>query len=332
MPPNLFHFATSELSQDAVLCWLLSWADSKHETNFPRLHALGKDFLNLIYRRAQIKTPDDCLNIEIRKQDGGIDVLCIVNHEMAILIEDKVGTKQHSNQLARYKDYVLKKLGFTGDKVIPVYIQTGDQSDFKDVGKHGYFVVQRLDLLNILESEIGIAAKAESDILRDFSDYLRQIEDEVQSFLTLAPVDWSWNSWIGFYTLLKRQLQDGHWEYVANPAGGFLGFWWHFNDNDECKVYLQLEEEKCCFKISVKDAEKRCDLRQHWYKQIISKCADHGLNAKRPNRFGNGECMTVAILDQDYRVLDGSGRIDMPKTLELLQSAQSVIDTCMRRD
>ncbi len=27
--PNLFEFATSELSQDAVICWLLAWASSK---------------------------------------------------------------------------------------------------------------------------------------------------------------------------------------------------------------------------------------------------------------------------------------------------------------
>jgi hypothetical protein len=27
MAPNLFQFATKELSQDAFICWLLAWAD-----------------------------------------------------------------------------------------------------------------------------------------------------------------------------------------------------------------------------------------------------------------------------------------------------------------
>ena len=28
MTPNLFDFATKELSQDAVICWLIAWADA----------------------------------------------------------------------------------------------------------------------------------------------------------------------------------------------------------------------------------------------------------------------------------------------------------------
>lgn len=133
MLPNLFHFATSELSQDAVLCWLLSWADNKHKENNPHMHDVAKTLLYLIYHRAEVEIPVDISSIDIRKQDGGIDVLCVINNDIAILIEDKVGTKQHSDQLARYKDHVFSKLGFTSDNVIPVYIQTGDQSDYKEV-------------------------------------------------------------------------------------------------------------------------------------------------------------------------------------------------------
>ncbi len=329
MPPNLFRFATSELSQDAVLCWLLSWADNKHKQNHPHLHNVAITLLDLIYRRSRVKAPVDFSNIEIRKQDGSIDILCIINHEMAILIEDKVGTKQHSDQLARYKDYVFKELGFTADKVIPVYIQTGDQSDYSEVEKHGYHALRRLDLLNIFESETGMAAKSQNDIFRDFSDYLRQIENDVQSYLVFPPSKWSWNSWKGFYTDIQQQLQDGSWDYVANPAGGFLGFWWHFDGTDECEVYLQLEQEKFCFKISVDDAEKRHSLRQHWYEQISSRCSEHGLKARRPDRFGNGQYMTVAIMDQEYRAVDNNGVINMEETLKILKSAQSVIDACL---
>lgn len=35
-PPNLFEFATSELSQDAFLCWLASWADVRLKTKNER--------------------------------------------------------------------------------------------------------------------------------------------------------------------------------------------------------------------------------------------------------------------------------------------------------
>jgi hypothetical protein len=57
MRPNLFHHATSELSQDAVLCWLLSWTKPEHSADRPDLHQVGTDLLNLIYQRAQVPLP-----------------------------------------------------------------------------------------------------------------------------------------------------------------------------------------------------------------------------------------------------------------------------------
>ena len=162
-----------------------------------------------------------------------------------------------SDQLARYKNHVFNNLGFDADKIIPVYIQTGDQSDYREVSKYGYLALERCDLLNILESDIGKVAKEKSDILSDFSNNMRRIENEVQSFLTLPPKNWSWNSWKGFYTSLQNALQDGNWDYVANPSGGFLGFWWHFGRTNDLELYLQLEQDKFCFKIWVDDDTKR---------------------------------------------------------------------------
>lgn len=329
MLPNLFHFATKELSQDAMLCWLLSWAHNDHKGTHPYLHDVAKSLMSLIFCRAKIETKLEFTSIDIRKQDNGIDVLCVINNQICILIEDKKGSKQHSDQLARYKDHVFNKLGFSTDKVIPVYVQTGNQSDYIEVEKHGYHVLGRQDLLEVFESESGKLARSQSDIFRDFSDYMRQIEDDVQSYLVLRPSEWSWNSWQGFYTDIQQKLQDGKWDYVANPAGGFLGFWWHFDGTDDCEVYLQLEQEKFCFKISVDEAEKRRDLRQFWYEKINSKCPEFGIKARRPDRFGNGQYMTVAILDQEYRMVNSDGVIDIEETIKILKSAQSVIDACL---
>ena len=225
------------------------------------------------------------------------------------------------DQIAEKSESSIKSQG-----MIPPCIQTGDQSDYIEVEKHGYLTLGRQDLLNVFESESGKLAKSQSDIFRDFSDYIRQIEDDVQSYLVLPPSEWSWNSWKGFYTEIQLQLQAGKWDYVANPAGGFLGFWWYFVGTDECEVYLQLEQDKFCFKISVDDADKRRDLRQYWYEQISSKCQNYEIKARRPDRFGNGQYMTVAILDQEYRIVNSDGFINMEDTLKILKSAQSVID------
>jgi len=59
-------------------------------------------------------------------------------------------------------------------------------------------------------------------------------------------------------------------------------------------------QKKFCFKIYVSDNDKRRDLRDTWHKRVIESCARVGLKAKRPDRFGNGYCMTVAVLDQEY--------------------------------
>lgn len=119
MTPNLFDFATSELSQDAFLCWLLSWARPAHRETHPALHAVARALLDDCYRRAGASLPEHLSRLEIRRQDGGIDILCIVNAEWAILIEDKAGTQQHSGQLARYQQHVIDKLGFSMPGTLP---------------------------------------------------------------------------------------------------------------------------------------------------------------------------------------------------------------------
>lgn len=329
MNPNLFHFATSELSQDAVMCWLLSWAHNDHKETHPHLHDVGKALLSLIFRRAKIEAQQDFSTIDIQKQVCGIDILCVINNQITIIIEEKAGTKQHSDQLKTYKNHILNNPSFNSHKVIPVYIQTGDQSDYLEVENNGYHAIGRKDLLEIFESESGKLARPHSDIFKDFSDYMRKIENAVQSYLVLPLSKWSHNSWKGFYTNIQQQLQSGNWDYVANPAGGFVGFWWHFVRTNDCEVYLQLEQEKFCFKISVDDENKRRDLRQYWYEKINAKSLECDLKARRPQRFGNGQYMTVAILDQEYRIVNNEGLIDMESTIKILKAAQSVIDGCL---
>jgi len=323
MSPNLFQNATSELSQDAVLCWLLSWADTQYAKN--PLYTAGKALLRLIYVRAGLELPEST-SIAVEKQKGHIDILCVVNKELAIVIEDKVGTKQHSGQLERYRLHVTTELGYEPNKVILVYIQTGDPSDDGDVLKSGYMLISRADLLEILESEEVEAAKARNDILSDFSGHLRRIEDTVQSYRTTPPSQWPWEAWKGFYSRLQAELGDGHWDYVANPSGGFLGFWWHFQGDDNFSVYLQLEEQNLCFKIWVKDTQRRGELREYWHEKIMAAGKSSGLLLKRPNRFGSGEYMTVALLATDYRLTGEDGLLDMEKTLGVLRSAQAIID------
>lgn len=323
MRPNLFSYATSELSQDAMLCWLLAWANPQFRTESLALHQVGVNLLRLIYPRSEYH------KIQVKRQDGKIDILCIIDDEFAIVIEDKTGTIQHSNQLARYKAHVSETLGFPPNKISLVYVQTGDQSDYQEIADHGYQVVSRSHLLGVLESPTGQIAQQQSDILADFTAYLRQIEDDVQSFWTKPIANWTSNAWRGFYCELQRHLGEGHWHYVANPSGGFLGYYWHFADVDGGKVYLQFEEAKLCFKIEVRDAARQAELRHHWHYRIAAVAESQGLAVQRPARFGRGTWMTVASLCGDYRKVDSEGQLDIEGTIQTLRAAQRVLDVCL---
>jgi hypothetical protein len=327
MRPNLFNFATSELSQDAVLCWLLSWADSAYEKVTPELTRVGKDLLACIYQQAQRELPTEITSVKVIRQDGHIDILCIVNDDTAILIEDKVATQERGSQLTRYIAHLKSR--FPEERIIPVYIQTGDQSDYSRVAGSGYLVLKRSHLLGIFESNAGQAACKKSDILEDFRARLRHIEDDVQRYQTLPSKDWNENAWKGFYSRLQVELGVGKWSKVPNPSGGFMGYWWHFQSNSELKLYLQLERDSFCFKLSVSDATQRGALRKHWHKQIVRKAPDHGIKAIRPARFGTGKTMTIATLDHTFPVAGANGLLDMDESLKVIAAAQSLLAGCL---
>lgn len=70
MKNNLFTFATSELSQDAFICWCLNWINYPNEILYP----MAKDiFLNLL-KEENLENE----KIEILRQYKKIDVLVIL--------------------------------------------------------------------------------------------------------------------------------------------------------------------------------------------------------------------------------------------------------------
>lgn len=322
--PNLFSYATSELSQDAFICWLLSWASPKLKNSDRDLHECATNLVRALFDKHKISVPSKIEQVEVRKQDNNIDVLCIINGTYPILIEDKTGTKDHSNQLARYLEDV-KGRGFEEKNVIPIYFKTGDQASYSVVIKNGYQPFLRGNFLSILNAYKGTNA-----ILVDYRGYLQSITDKVESYKSKEISKWSRRAWIGFYLELQKQLDSsGHWDYVANPAGGFLGFWWHFQESDDCRQYLQLEQDKFCFKIRVKNEGERKRLRSKWHKIINDKAKDNdiGLNLVKPSRFGSGKYMTVCIFDGEYRATK-DGVIDMDKTIDLFKKAEKLL-TCV---
>lgn len=325
--PNLFHFATSELSQDAVLCWIISWACPQYANHPSGMQNIGNALLQKIFTTAS-RTLPLIESLKIRQQDGGADIVCLINNSIALIIEDKVGTQEHHDQLRRYKEYVREKYKYSEENIVGAYIQTGDQCEYKKIIDAGYITIRRSELLQILE---GTTIELQSEILSSFTEHIRSRENEVESYKNIPISEWKWNAWIGFYTKLKESINAGHWDYVPNPSGGFLGFWWGTRDAGNCDVYLQLEQKRFCFKISVDEPELRSKLRNDWYRRIAENCPNHGITARRPDRFGNGQYMTVAIFKDEYRATKADGTLDMEGTIQNLKSAEMVLDTCLQK-
>ena len=323
---NLFHYATSELSQDAFLAWLLAWASP--EAQVSPMHEYGMKFIQFLYDKCKHAIPR-INTIEVVQQDAHIDVQCRINHnEDVLLIEDKAGTVQHSDQLPRYKAELMGR-GYV--RVLPFYIQTRDQSDYSAAEEAGYTVITRRDLLAFFEANKAIQKQADNQILDDYIEYLSEIEDRTQSYKTLALSDWHWDSWIGFYQALQARMGGGRWGYVANPAGGFLGFWWQFRHNKDCEQYLQLEQEKLCFKIDG-ETKERCRKVMYQYRDhLVQEGKKEGYDIIKPARLRAGEYMTVAIYNGDYRECNSDGRINMDATVQRLKSLSNFLDSAMEK-
>ena len=120
--PNLFDFATSELSQDAFICWLLSWASPEHKYADPDLHQAGSRLIRAFFQLHAREAPPAIETVRVERQPKHIDVLCIVNGTFHIIIEDKTGSSAHGNQLTRYVK-AIRERGVSEQNIIPIYFK-----------------------------------------------------------------------------------------------------------------------------------------------------------------------------------------------------------------
>ena len=129
MKHNLFAFATSELSQDAFFCWALDCLNRDEDSP---LYGLGRSFWALLSGRKNDALlsgrkndallsgrKNDALpkikGVVIRRQFKHMDVLALVVYSNqtvdALVIEDKVYTSEHDDQIQKYLTELNNLLG-----------------------------------------------------------------------------------------------------------------------------------------------------------------------------------------------------------------------------
>ena len=316
MKPNLFALATKELSQDAFITWLLQWADADCHEHNPALNAVAVAFVKRLIM-LQSSPPSQVTRVVAERQWRNIDVCAEVNDSHLIVIEDKVGSGQHSDQLARYRKIGEDWCQENGCELVCVYIKTRSDSsaNLADVTAQGFAVFSRPELLELLNVH-----EVTSDIYNDFRDRLRELEDNESQFTGKAIGTWSWDDWTGFYKLVERVRPIHKWEPVNNPNGGFLALILNWLNRGDYGLYMQIEQGKLCFKVG--DVyEDQSAVRSEFHSFLMNAGgAEIGLG--RPH-FGTGAYMTVAFVPRSVWLGGDDEIVDPGAVIERLNRYES---------
>lgn len=346
--PNIFGHAQKELSQDAMISYLLEWAATKYRALDASLSDTGRRLVQALLAKHGASLPDEVETVELRRQAYRIDVLARINGSHTLLIEDKTGGKQHSNQLQRYYNAVRREKTQDADLIFPIFLKTWNYSRQDrasventelDATSRRYRFFDRQDLLEVLSGYEG-----RDRVTTDYRDYLQEREDLTQSYRTWHRSNrknWHWLSWEGFYRHLQDHLRGSNWSYVPNQSGGFRGFWWNgvplpTGDLPPGDGYLQLEvkpddpnSQHLCFKVAARWAGRQAQvqLRPAWHHRLMEVGGDQIL---RPRRFGLGNHMTLAIWNGDWLSFGPDGLVDLDATVRCLRQAESLWEAAAR--
>ena len=311
---NIFRYATSELSQDAFICWLLSYATEDGWNKDSQLRECAIVFMgNILESKGSYWHADMRINA-IRRQYKNIDILVEVG-DYKIIIEDKTFTCSHNDQVNRYKQCLLDE-GVAEKDIICVFYKIEEQANPEP---NVDFEFTRKKLLNVFRSYGNII---KNPIFNDYLEYLEWVEWHANSWKVLPIKQWGGKAYVNFFAHLKESFLDSqrgwcNWSYVPNPTGGFMGFWWFpynskeldsmgFTKNVCDEIYLQFEDDIIAVKYSVDpkgtyDKQAVSNMRRRLYEYLenkVKKETDNEVVFKK-KVFRYGTWMTVGYVEYD---------------------------------
>ena len=101
--PNIFKYATKELSQDAMICWFLECLNSEDQ----EYETIGFEFIKFIFKNIydNIETAELFKKTPPKAQYEKIDVYAeiVINGTLhPVIFEDKTNTYLHDDQMYKY--------------------------------------------------------------------------------------------------------------------------------------------------------------------------------------------------------------------------------------
>ena len=339
--PNLFHYATKELAQDAALAYIFAWARPAYRESHPRLHRLGTAMLrSLLATRIGETAVPATTSLDVKTQFDHIDLLVRINDEnedgLVLLVEDKVDTDEHSDQIKHYIETARKH--YPNREIVPVYVKTGNASRQSLPPEEKCARFLRRGLLDVLDRFPNTG----DTIVDNFRAHLQDWENETNSYRHLPPSEWKWGAMEGFYTELQNRMEKvdmrdcGDWGYAPNPAGGIR--WFYFAENTmarkphEVTMYLQIENAT---RLTVRLVERRgAGIRAPLMYKALELLKDDARQAddiriKKAGRFRGGASAAVAAVTfgdgESYLALTDEGTVDMDATVRRLDRTREFV-------
>lgn len=303
---NLFRWATSELSQDAFICWLMSFALKE---NHGKNKALEDCALELLHKIPGLENASEVSDIE--RQSYYIDVLLTVG-DYYVIIEDKTFTGVRKGQVSSYRQALMNDTDTSPEKIktalYTISIQPQTDEDIDCV-----FTLEKL-----LEVMRTYKSTSNSDIFSCYVEYLEEVARGLQ-FDKLPISEWHGETYKAFFEHLRKEgliSEDYEYNYVSNPSGGFMGVWWDFRNKEIDPsgtyikhVYMQIgknskSENLVSVRISVPDGEydkektgiARQKIYDYFYQSLV------GAELQKWWHWGNSMAVCYIIYDEkNYR-------------------------------
>lgn len=323
MKPNLFTYATKELSQDAMITWLLQWGAPECQESDPALNAAGEAVIrHLIALQGQ--APPKITRVKAGRQWNGVDIWAEINDSHLIIIEDKVGSGEHDDQLSRYKKAGEQWCLDNGYELVCIYLKTQSDSsvNLRRIAEQGFAVVDRSELLRLLDLH-----DVRNDIFNDFRNHLRTCENREVGFGSKKIGEWTADDWKGFYRLLE-QRRKADWSYVPNPAGGFWNAVLNWFDFESVCPYMQIEQGPLCFKVG-EVYENHSHIRNGFHDRLM-EAGGADLGIARPRKFGSGTYMTAGYVPREVWLGGDSDLLQMDAVIERLERYERWLEDVIR--
>lgn len=202
---NLFDYATSELSQDAFVCWLCSRWNDPDDT----VRAASQ---NLLHAMLGSDDPTPVQVLQVARQRCHVDVALLTEHvgvRNIMIVEDKTGSMDHDDQLRRYPEQADSLFpGELYDEVRVIYYKTGPLVEYARVVDQ-CDVILGLDEISGLIVPFGTASS--NTILAEYAAHLQRLHDRRTMWKTHPIGDWGDEARAGYAEHLRQRIADSGW-------------------------------------------------------------------------------------------------------------------------